>query len=552
MNLAAKCTQEGEAEAATSGSTNQNSEEDNTLHQQQPPPDKDAKEALLGNNDAKELGRKGAATTNTRNLYFADPIVEIQPLPLMQLQGPGQPALERRLHIDRQPGAYLGAPGVNPQRLQHLPFALVGAIGADANGEPEPTLAGQENESEVISGAFLVGEDREAIVSNAIRTSRDSLNDGREVIEGRAISANQARRPLVSNKRFSAAVVSVLVVVASAVVLLVVVLFSASDSTASPALPEDDQSTIYPPFQEGLRETLLRAIEDQNSHYYSANYWMLQDPNLDLYTPERQFQRFQMAFFYYFTNGDNWFRNDGWMSYDVSECDWYSSSPLSRRTETPICDGNGNMKVLNMTSNNLQGNFTELTDYVSGVVYLDISNNHLSGLLPPIVGNHPTVEFIIANNSFSGFMVASGGYSSHEIKVIRTDSNMFGGGSAPGFYYLLPKLEVFNNSGNNYQGPLDKSLASCKHLRSYSTKCDHVGTIPSEYGQLTTLEEFEIGGNSRMTGTIPSELGLLTNLALLDISETGIRGVIPKPLCRRELEGLLQIKANCTLVECCE
>ncbi|CAB9531202.1 STYKc [Seminavis robusta] len=95
-------------------------------------------------------------------------------------------------------------------------------------------------------------------------------------------------------------------------------------------------------------------------------------------------------------------------------------------------------------------------------------------------------------------------------------------------------------------------MGACKSLVHYSSKCDHVGPIPSELGLLSSLQSFDIEGNSRMTGTIPSELGLLTSLSSLDLAGTSITGPIPLSLCDRAVDGTLQIKANCSLVQCCK
>jgi len=71
-------------------------------------------------------------------------------------------------------------------------------------------------------------------------------------------------------------------------------------------------------------------------------------------------------------------------------------------------------------------------------------------------------------------------------------------------------------------------------------------TLPSELGELKNLKGFEVSGNADLQGLIPKELGLLTQLEVFDISSTQISGKVPETLC-----GLVDVTANCSLVECC-
>jgi Leucine-rich repeat (LRR) protein len=51
------------------------------------------------------------------------------------------------------------------------------------------------------------------------------------------------------------------------------------------------------------------------------------------------------------------------------------------------------------------------------------------------------------------------------------------------------------------------------------------GTIPSELGQLTSLQYLYLANN--LTGTIPSELGELTSLLQIDLEYNNPTGTIP-------------------------
>jgi Leucine-rich repeat (LRR) protein len=55
------------------------------------------------------------------------------------------------------------------------------------------------------------------------------------------------------------------------------------------------------------------------------------------------------------------------------------------------------------------------------------------------------------------------------------------------------------------------------------------GEIPSELGNLTSLDGLNLGEN-QLTGEIPPELGRLTNLSGLDLHENRLSGEIPSEL----------------------
>jgi hypothetical protein len=39
-------------------------------------------------------------------------------------------------------------------------------------------------------------------------------------------------------------------------------------------------------------------------------------------------QRYALVTVFYATNGENWGNSDGWLDYDVAECDWFTSFSL--------------------------------------------------------------------------------------------------------------------------------------------------------------------------------------------------------------------------------
>eukprot|EP00797_Seminavis_robusta_P011476 Sro186_g080620.1 Leucine Rich Repeat (569) ;mRNA; r:26629-28335 len=315
---------------------------------------------------------------------------------------------------------------------------------------------------------------------------------------------------------------------------------------------------IYPPYQDDLPTTTLKVILNKSTPEYLANVWVWNDPNLASYSPERQHQRFDLAYCYYMSNGQNWFRNDHWLSYDVNECDWFTQAhneSILHYDNYPVCDENNTLLILNLNSNNLQGTLPAVSRLLPNLRTFDIGNNQLHGEVPTgaAATNEVMEVFIVSNNYFEGQMIASGGFRSFGLRVGKLDGNKLLGYHDPLLKYLT-KLEIMNVSSNLY-GVYGSKLAEMIESKSiyYFGSADNMftGTIPTTLGILPTLETIDIHGNPGLFGTIPTELGALTNLALLDVSYTNISGPVPTKLCELVESGLLKIRANCSLVDCC-
>ena len=91
------------------------------------------------------------------------------------------------------------------------------------------------------------------------------------------------------------------------------------------------------------------ALRDPSSPQHKAFQWLAGDNRLEQFRERKILQRYVFATLYYSTNGDNWSRNDRWLS-NRNECDWYSKT--GRRD---VCDPSGDAVSLELDFNNLQG-----------------------------------------------------------------------------------------------------------------------------------------------------------------------------------------------------
>ena len=57
------------------------------------------------------------------------------------------------------------------------------------------------------------------------------------------------------------------------------------------------------------------------------------------------------------------------------------------------------------------------------------------------------------------------------------------------------------------------------------------GTIPTEYGLLSSLQNLNLSGNRALGGSIPTELGDLSALLSLNLTKTALTGDVTIGLC---------------------
>lgn len=305
----------------------------------------------------------------------------------------------------------------------------------------------------------------------------------------------------------------------------------------------------YDPFNSSLPPTILDQISNlPNSPQSRANAWLLEDPNFDTLHWERQHVRFALATLYYGAQGENWNNSQGWLDYDVHECDWYTSHPTS-----PCSDDGEYFHTLNLSSNALKGNL--FVDYPLLQV-LDVSNNALSGAIPTRPTSTSLEVFVVSHNQFNKMPLAELGLGAPNLRVLQVNGNQIPGQMPNGLGILTPNLEVLDASDNNLTGPLPDaygdsggSLWPLKVLKFAGNQLE--GTLSDSWGDnLPSLEWIDLSDNRGLSGTIPESYGRLPNLTVFHVDETNVTGPIPEALCTRPE---LDVLADCgDQVTCCQ
>lgn len=146
----------------------------------------------------------------------------------------------------------------------------------------------------------------------------------------------------------------------------------------------------------------------------------------------------------------------------------------------------------------------ELPARISGetITYLSVSNNKLTGEIPPAIGNLASLVFLSLDfNHFTGFI--------------------------PGQIFHLNKLSKFSASSNNITGEIPPSICQCESLSAIDFSQNNLyGQIPLHLTKLPILGVLNLSRN-HLSGPIPNELASMTSLNQLDLSYNDFSGRVP-------------------------
>ncbi|KAK3409397.1 hypothetical protein EUGRSUZ_J01521 [Eucalyptus grandis] len=154
------------------------------------------------------------------------------------------------------------------------------------------------------------------------------------------------------------------------------------------------------------------------------------------------------------------------------------------------------------------------------VVSLSLSNKNLTGFLPPIFGNLSALRHIyLRNNNLSGSLPVTL-FDLNGLQSLVLSGNSFSG-MIPEELGKLGSLQTLDFSGNSFNGSVPPSLLWCGRLK-------FTGSIPSDMGNLSSLQGTLNLSNNLFSGLIPANLGNLPETVYIDFSHNNLSGPIPQ------------------------
>ncbi len=231
------------------------------------------------------------------------------------------------------------------------------------------------------------------------------------------------------------------------------------------------------------------------------------------------------------TDGLNWLVNTGWLS-DVTACDWYGISCAA-----------GHVTQVDLSDNQLSGSIPPELGNLASLQYLGLFSNQLSGSIPPELGNLASLEYLVLyQNQLTGSIPPEFDNLASLQQLVLWNNQL--SGSIPPELGNLARLQYLGLSNNQLSGSIPPGLGNLASLWSLDLAINQLsGSIPPELGNLASLLWLGLWGN-QLSGSIPPELGNLASLEYLGLSINQLSGSIPPELGNLDSLQYLSLDRN--------
>nr|XP_011462017.1 PREDICTED: probable LRR receptor-like serine/threonine-protein kinase At4g36180 [Fragaria vesca subsp. vesca] len=193
-----------------------------------------------------------------------------------------------------------------------------------------------------------------------------------------------------------------------------------------------------------------------------------------------------------------------------------------------------NLEELSLSDNNLSGSIPPSLCNMSSLRFLILRSNHLSGDFSRAWSTWPYIQAVdVSYNDLTGNITSSMGVPS-SLWVLNLSNNNFTGQIPSSLFQNCTELVSIDLAGNKFTGgiplPLQtRSPLSCnlRRIQLRSNSLNHLtGNIPLKIGNLRWLETLDLSHN-HLSGHIPHSVSSLTSLSHLDLSHNNLSGRIP-------------------------
>ncbi|KAL6989196.1 hypothetical protein U1Q18_014949 [Sarracenia purpurea var. burkii] len=182
--------------------------------------------------------------------------------------------------------------------------------------------------------------------------------------------------------------------------------------------------------------------------------------------------------------------------------------------------------VFSLRPNEFNGSIPQLVCHLSRIQILDLSQNDLSGNIPPCFESFTAL--IQSNSSAAKFV-----FSHDDVTAIIFSRSLIGStlvqwkGQEMEYANNLGLLKTVDLSRNKLVGNIPKQVWSLAGLVSLNLSRNYLsGEIIEEIGQMKRLESLDLPTN-RLSGKIPTSLANLNFLGKLDLSNNNLSEKIP-------------------------
>jgi len=191
----------------------------------------------------------------------------------------------------------------------------------------------------------------------------------------------------------------------------------------------------------------------------------------------------------------------------------------------------------------IDGTFPESLEYLSNIVFLDLSHNDLSGGVPAEVLRLVHLQYLyLNNNSFDGAIPVEI-KQLESLKTLNIAENELCG-HLPLSLSSLEELAILNLSNNKLEGCIPEELGMFPKMRFFDLSSNALSGVVPDLGDMTLLETFNVSSN-QLHGPLPPSVGGLVELRHLDVSfNKHMNGALPSSIT--QLANLLELNMQMT------
>jgi hypothetical protein len=228
---------------------------------------------------------------------------------------------------------------------------------------------------------------------------------------------------------------------------------------------------------------------------------------------------FLLDILYHGTNGQDWFRNEGWTLSGPS-CSWFGV----------VCDRGGVVTGISLASNNLKGSLPSEIGSFTKLEQIALAGNEIGGTLPSHMHQLSVLQTLdLKGNKIMGQLPSEIGLMS-SLEVLDGSFNRFDQ-TVPSSFGALSKLSFLYLNNNMIGGSIPSEIGACSDLRVLQLNSNEIsGKLPTELGSLERIEVIQLDNNFFSQTTIPSELGRLSNLQVLVMDGSNVIGTLPSEI----------------------
>ncbi|KAI4968274.1 hypothetical protein ZWY2020_060011 [Hordeum vulgare] len=211
------------------------------------------------------------------------------------------------------------------------------------------------------------------------------------------------------------------------------------------------------------------------------------------------------------------------------------------------CRQDGTVINVLLPSKGLEGHISQSLGILTGLQYLDLSDNSLSGGLPlGLLASSSITTLDVSFNQLNGTLhELPSSTPGRPLQVLNISSNLFAEQFPSTTWKTMENLIAINASNNSFTGQIPTQFCSTSPSLTVLDLCFNKfsGSVPPGLGDCSKLRELRAGFN-KLSGQIPQSICDLTSLRVLDLSSNNLTGAIPAALNTLHFLSAFNISSN--------